>query len=63
MAVKIHCSKVQDFAEGWSEAEGTVGLFRMFTLQIIDIKKTYQHIVNNVNLFVLKVEKLYLHKI
>ena len=32
------------------------------TLHILEIKKIYQHIENNVNLSVLKLEKRYLHQ-
>ena len=38
------------------------GPFPGVTLHILEIKKIYQHIVNNANLSVLKLEKRYLHE-
>ena len=38
------------------------GPFQWVTLHVLEIKKIYQRIVNNVNLSVLKLEKRYLHQ-
>ena len=39
-----------------------IGPFHGVILQVLEIKKIYQCIVNNVNLSVLKLEKRYLHQ-
>ena len=39
-----------------------IGPFQGVTLLVLEIKKIYQHIVNDVNLSVLKLEKRYLHQ-
>ena len=39
-----------------------IGPFQWVILRVLEIKKIYQRVVNNVNLSVLKLEKRYLHQ-